>query len=205
MIHLQVSKASRKTLTHIEQAIRLFHRRWSVPVVAALSRLGPLRFVELVRTLDASRDTLTETLSSLLQTGLVERRAADGERFMTYVLTDAGRRLAPLCIDCVNATRDLGARRSALKKWPMVVLVAVGRGQARYNAVKAQLPGITARALAAALKDLESDGLVRRAIEPGYPPRTHYRLTERGGQLYPSMETLITACEALPMPAIGSI
>ncbi len=173
--------------------------------MAVISRLGPLRFVELLRALNASRDTLTETLASLLESGLIERRAVDGERYMTYVLTEAGQRLAPLCDDCSNAARDFDALHSALKKWPMVVLVAVGRGQARYNAVKAQLPGITARALAAALKDLESDGLVTRDIEPGYPPRTHYRLTHRGRQLYPSMEALITACDALPAVPPASV
>jgi len=155
--------------------------------------------VQLLRALDASRDTLTETLGSLLDSGIIERRAVDGERYMTYALTEAGQRLAPLCDNCTNAAREFDALHSALKKWPMVVLVAVGRGQVRYNAVKAQLPGITARALAAALKDLESDGLVTRAIEPGYPPRTHYRLTQRGAQLYPSMDALIAACDALPM------
>lgn len=164
--------------------------------MAVLSQLGPLRFIELLRSLGASRDTLTETLASLVASGLVERRAT-GERYMSYTLTPAGHSLAPLCIDCRDAARELKAGHSALKKWPMVVLVAVGRGEARYNAVKAQLPGITARALAAALKDLESDDLVVREIEPGYPPRTRYRLTARGEQLYPSMEALITACESV--------
>jgi DNA-binding HxlR family transcriptional regulator len=79
------------------------------------------------------------------------------------------------------------------------VLVAVGRGKARYNALKADLPGITPRALAAALKDLETDGFVRREIEDGYPPRARYRLSERGEQLLPSMEALVAACEALPL------
>lgn len=171
--------------------------------MAALSRLGPLRFVELLRSLGASRDTLSETLASLVESGLVERRPAHGDRYMTYALTPAGQHLAPLCADCARAAGELAATHSALKKWPMVVLVAVGRGEARYNAVKAQLPGITARALAAALKDLEFDRLVVREIESGYPPRTLYRLTERGAALFIPVEALVVACEQLPLPPLA--
>jgi DNA-binding HxlR family transcriptional regulator len=173
-------------------------------VAAVLWQLGALRFVELLHELGASRDTLTETLGSLLESGLIERKAAEGERYMAYTLTASGKRLAPLCLECVAAARELDARRVALKKWPMVVLVGVGRGQARYNALKADLPGITPRALAAALKDLETDGFVTRGIEEGYPPRTHYRLTERGEQLLPPMAALIEACETLSLTSLAA-
>src|SRR5690606_30675056 len=132
----------------IEQAIRLFHRRWSVPVVSRLYQDGALRFSELASWLEgAGRDTLTETLRDLEANGVVER-GGDG-RQAPYRLTQLGRTLGEACVAAVDVVRAAppGVLPVVLKKCPMLVLVGIGRGHHRFNAVKAALPGVTSGAL----------------------------------------------------------
>jgi DNA-binding HxlR family transcriptional regulator len=85
---------------------------------------------------------------------------------------------------------------AALKKWPMLVCVALGRGATRYNETKAALPGITARALALALKDLALAGMVERTVEDGYPPAPTYMLSAKGQLFFPAIDALCRACDA---------
>jgi DNA-binding HxlR family transcriptional regulator len=172
-------------------AIHLVHRRWSVPVIGTLGVSGPMRFTALLHALNgASRDTLTETLTDLQRAGVIRH---DAER-AHYCLTPRGERLSEAAVGAVVAVRDNPEFvRVALKKWPMLVLVAIGRGIGRFNALKSALPGITSGALAPALKDLEAADLVERHIADGYPPPVEYRLSEAGQRMFPAMDVLVRA------------
>ncbi|MCA9864313.1 MAG: helix-turn-helix transcriptional regulator [Thermomicrobiales bacterium] len=172
-------------------SVRLLHRRWSVPVIGVLYRTGPQRFSALAAHLpNASRDTLTATLQDLQMGGII-RHAGD-----SYELTAAGALTGDAALGAVAVVRDLGIRAIALKKWPMMVLVAIGRGSHRFNDVKAVLPGLTSGALAPALKDLEAAGLVARSVSDGYPPTVSYRLTSSGEALFPAMDHMVRAAQA---------
>jgi DNA-binding HxlR family transcriptional regulator len=145
--------------------------------------------------LGGSRDTLSKTLSSLTSNGLVAH--APGTRGL-YSLTTAGLSVGAECGAAVDAVRDAGTLAVALKKWPMMVLTVIGRGCTHYSEIKIALPGITSRALAGALKDLEASGLATRTVGQGYPPSTGYALTSLGDQLFPAMDQLARACERAP-------
>ena len=177
----------------LEPAIRLFHHRWSVPIVARLFRDGPQPFAGLAAALSASRDTLTETLAKLEATGVIERQKP-GKKTL-YTLTPLGQQVGAACVPLVELVADTDLLPVALKKWPMLVAVALGRGATRYNEAKAALPGITARALALALKDLQTVGLVERTVDHGYPPAPNYALSERGCAVFPALDALCVACE----------
>jgi DNA-binding HxlR family transcriptional regulator len=181
-----------KSVNHpLAPAIQFFHRRWSVPIISRLHTRGALRFTDLARALRrASRDTLAETLHDLEANGVVER-ALDGR----YRLTAMGRKLGDAAVDAASAVTDRATGDLALKKWPMLVLVAIGRGHCRFNEIKAALPGITSGALAPTLKDLQAAGLVERDVEEGYPPLVAYRLTPAGWTLFPPMDAIIRAAE----------
>jgi DNA-binding HxlR family transcriptional regulator len=173
----------------LEHAVRLVHRRWSVPVIARLSSEGPQRFTDLARWLEsASRDTLVETLNDLQGAGVILRDK--GGRY-TLVATAAG--IGPAAREAVAVVTSEEIGRLALKKWPMLVLVAVGRGVRRFNDVKAALPGLGSGALAAALKDLEAAGLVSRTVDKAYPPVVSYGLTRTGRDVFPAMDGLCLA------------
>lgn len=177
--------------TSLAPAIRLFHYRWSVPIVAYLHREGPRRFADMARALPASRDTLTDTLTRLEQSGVVTHEA--GVARPRYRLTSIGDQVGAACVAAVAEIGGTDVLPIALKKWPMLVAVAVGRGASRYNEMKAQLPGITARALALALKDLQAAGMVHREVSHGYPPAATYSLTEKGLRFLPVLDGLCTA------------
>ena len=167
-----------------------------MPIIATLYVQGGLRFAELARRLGSSRDTLSETLTALVEAGIVRHNDFFGQPVRPeYTLTERGRRLGEPCLAAVGAVRDTAMLGIALKKWPMLALVAVGRGASRYNELKGVLTGITSRALAMALKDLEEAGLVERTVAESYPPSVHYRLTDGGLAVFPTMDVLVTACE----------
>ncbi|WP_174187310.1 winged helix-turn-helix transcriptional regulator [Nocardia barduliensis] len=67
-------------------------------------------------------------------------------------------------------------------KWVMLVL-GVLRDQGapiRFNELRRRLDGITQKMLTRTLRNLEREGLVRRAVYPTVPPRVEYSLTELG-------------------------
>src|SRR5947207_13068422 len=69
-------------------AIRLFHHRWAVPVLAELRRERGSRFVTLANRIGVTRDSLRRTLSALIDDGLVERNPGYGHPLRPeYVLT----------------------------------------------------------------------------------------------------------------------
>ncbi len=172
----------------IDGAVRLFHRRWSVPIIGVLAQAGGMRFTDLNARLRASRDTLSETLKHLVECGIADR-AEDG----LYRLTPAGQELSKAAEPLVRMIPAAGLLDIALKKWPMLVVVVIGRGAERYSEIKQRLPGITSGALAPALKDLEAAGLVTRTIDRAYPPAPSYWLTAQAKELFPALNVLVKA------------
>ena len=161
--------------------------------MARLYRDGPQTFAVLAARMEASRDTLTETLGKLEANGVIERVPPRRPK-PQYALTAVGQRVGAHCVRLVGmVSENEDLLPVALKKWPMLVVVALGRGATRYNETKAALPGITARALALALKDLLAVGLVERTVEHGYPPAPTYVLSPRGQTFFGPLDEL---CEA---------
>ena len=144
----------------------------------------------------ASRDTLTDTLAKLEANGVIERVPPRRPK-PQYALTALGQAVGAHCqklVDMVNDNQDVFP--VALKKWPMLVVVALGRGATRYNEAKAALPGITARALALALKDLQGIDLIQRTVEHTYPPAPTYVLSARGRYFFGPLDELCQAAAA---------
>jgi DNA-binding HxlR family transcriptional regulator len=155
--------------------IELFHHRWAPPALALLADRGGARFVELQRKLDVGGDSLRRALAALIELGYVRRNEGYGHPLRPeYVITATGRAAAE------TATRVLAAGETdtLLKKWSVPVLAELAE-ERRFSELRNALPGITPRALAIALRDLEAVGLVRREVRPTRPPSTVYRATRR--------------------------
>jgi DNA-binding HxlR family transcriptional regulator len=168
-------------LLSIEFLVDLFHHRWSAPVLAELERQKGGRFASLSRGLGVGSDSLRRTLDGLFELGLVARNPGYGHPLRPeYVLTELGRDVGRRCRRLV-ALLD-GHAEVALRKWSLPILVALER-PSRFSELRAQLPGITGRALAIALKELGAAGLVERRVEDAYPPTAVYAASAAGRRL----------------------
>jgi DNA-binding HxlR family transcriptional regulator len=163
--------------------IALFHHRWAAPALALLADREGARFVELQRRLQVGRESLRNALDALLELGLVRRNPGYGHPLRPeYLITDKGRAVAPLAARVTRAA----TRQTLLRKWSVPVLAQLDEPR-RFSELRGALPGVTARALALALRDLEEARLVQREVLPTRPPSTVYRATRRGaGVLAPS-------------------
>ncbi|MCM3782325.1 helix-turn-helix transcriptional regulator [Neobacillus mesonae] len=76
-------------------------------------------------------------------------------------------------------------------KWKLVIIYLLAENQTvRFNELKRQLGAITYKTLSSQLKELESDGLVKRKEYPQIPPKVEYSLTNRAQTLLPVLEQL---------------
>ncbi len=82
--------------------------------------------------------------------------------------------------DCPS-TRELLDRVG--DKWTARVVVLLGHGARRFNALRRAIDGISQRVLTATLRDLERDGIVARTVHPTRPPQVEYALTDLGRSL----------------------
>jgi DNA-binding HxlR family transcriptional regulator len=163
----------------ITDLIAIFHHRWSAPVLAELLRQKGSRFAALVGILGVGRESLRRTLDSLLELGLVARNPGYGHPLRPeYVLTRRGEDAARCCTKLLAAVDE----DVLLRKWSLPVLAALTQ-PARFSELRTALPGVTPRALALALKDLQAAELVERRVEDAYPPRAVYSATTPGRRL----------------------
>jgi DNA-binding HxlR family transcriptional regulator len=174
---------------------RLFHHRWSVPVLAELGRGNGGRFVNLSRRLGIGRESLRRTLDWLVGQGLVARNPGYGHPLRPeYVLTGRGAELAPACIQLMFALDALQAEHVGLNKWSMPIVAALDDlGDGRFGQLRDRLPPISPRALTLALKALSDAGLVERRVVDSFPPSTLYRLSRRARPIRPPLRRMAVA------------
>jgi DNA-binding HxlR family transcriptional regulator len=133
-----------------------------------------------------SRDSLKRTLETLIREGLVLRNPGYGHPMRPeYILTPAGTRLAPWCVKAERLLAAVGSEEVTLRKWSLAVAFAIGEGHGRFSEMMEAVPGVSARALAMTLKNLQEAELVERMVREDYPPTPIYRLTRRGRRLTP--------------------
>lgn len=168
----------------------LFHHRWAVPILAELHRSSGAKFVTLVKRLGVSRDSLCQTLDALIEERWVDRNPGYGHPMRPeYMLTPSGAKLGPWCARLMGVLSSLGMEDVGLRKWSLPVALALKTGRTRFSELKAFLPRPTARALALTLKNLETAGVIERAVTDDYPPSTFYRLTRIGHRLAAVLES----------------
>ena len=76
------------------------------------------------------------------------------------------------------------------KRWAGAILWALAPGPLYFAEIANAVPGVSDRLLSQRLRELESEGLVDRAVHPGTPPRVSYCLTEKGRELEPAIREL---------------
>jgi DNA-binding HxlR family transcriptional regulator len=69
----------------------------------------------------------------------------------------------------------------------------------------AGIPGISDRVLTERLRELETEGLVERLVDPGPPVRVSYRLTSRGRALEPVLAAVMDWAESWLTAAAAAV
>lgn len=78
-------------------------------------------------------------------------------------------------------------------KWAMLILCVLSENEAtRFNTISKAIPDIFPKVLTETLRNLESDGLVKRKLYAEIPPKVEYSLTELGKSLMPILNNLIS-------------
>lgn len=175
--------------------VDLFHHRWGVPILAGLSaRGGGGRIVELSEALGASRGGVRQALRSLMALELVARSAGHGHPLRPeYVLTDPGREIAGEAERIADLARGWSIQAHAFRKWPLPVLYGMGEDGGRFSELRERTPGVTDRALSAALRALGTMRLAERVVRPSRPPEVLYLPTDRTTELLPPLRGLARA------------
>jgi DNA-binding HxlR family transcriptional regulator len=75
-------------------------------------------------------------------------------------------------------------------KWKPVILARLKEGVRRYGELRRLMPTTSEKMLVQQLRELESDGLVRRTAFATVPPQVEYDLTEEGWSLVPVLNAL---------------
>jgi DNA-binding HxlR family transcriptional regulator len=78
------------------------------------------------------------------------------------------------------------------KKWALLIINAIGNSERlRFNNLTKELGGISPKTLSDTLKELQTEGLVKRESFAEIPPRVEYSLTRDGIELRKSIIPLL--------------
>ena len=74
--------------------------------------------------------------------------------------------------------------------WTPNILWHLGGGARRFSELREDIPRISAKMLAARLKQLEERGVINRVVKPTSPPSVEYSMTVQGRELLPAIEAI---------------
>ncbi len=75
-------------------------------------------------------------------------------------------------------------------KWKLLIIRDLTGGKKRFGELRKSLTGISQRVLTQNLRELESDGLIDRAVYAEVPPRVEYSLNAMGMSLKPIIDSM---------------
>lgn len=73
------------------------------------------------------------------------------------------------------------------------IILHLYQGDKRYSELVRLLTDISERMLTKQLKELETDGLIKRVVFPEVPPRVEYSLTKLGKEIHPVLKGMYKA------------
>ena len=77
-------------------------------------------------------------------------------------------------------------------RWKLVILFHLFGGKVlRFSDLERAIPAISQKMLIQQLRQMESDGIVRRFVHPQVPPKVEYCLTKWGQALCPALDALL--------------
>jgi DNA-binding HxlR family transcriptional regulator len=92
---------------------------------------------------------------------------------------------------------DVGVKLIA-GAWAPHVIWYLSQQPRRFNELRKDIPGISARSLSARLRELQERGIISRAPAPTSPPSAEYALTPLGRELLPALTALVSVALRFP-------
>ena len=84
-------------------------------------------------------------------------------------------------------------------RWKLVILFHLFGGELkRFSDLERAISGISQKMLIQQLRQMESDGIVRRIVHHQVPPKVEYGVTEWGQALCPALDAILTWAELRP-------
>ena len=80
-------------------------------------------------------------------------------------------------------------------RWKLEILWLLNQRMHRFGELRRALPGITQHMLTVQLRELESDGLVKRTIYAELPPRVEYQITSAANRIRPVIQAILDWAE----------
>ena len=89
-------------------------------------------------------------------------------------------------------------------RWKFIILFHLFGGKLRrLSDLERAIPGISQKMLIQQLRQMESDGIVRRIVHHQVPPKVEYGLTEWGQALCPALDAILGWAEQRPEQKTG--
>ncbi|MGI3167780.1 winged helix-turn-helix transcriptional regulator [Pseudooceanicola sp. C21-150M6] len=157
----------------IELLVKITARAWSLNILDRLDAGVPGRQAPLLAATGASRTAFGQSLSHLIDLGLLERNPGHGHPLRPeFRLTPEGVQAALMAGRVMQAGQEAPAllRRT----WSLPILTVCQRPM-YFGEIRGALPAISDRALSQGLKQLHGQDWLRRETETTcYPPRPVY-------------------------------
>jgi DNA-binding HxlR family transcriptional regulator len=75
--------------------------------------------------------------------------------------------------------------------WTPNILWYLRDGPRRFNELRRDIDGVSAKVLSQRLQRLQSDGIVTRTVMPTSPPTVDYELTDFGREILPAVDAIV--------------
>ncbi|MFC6856656.1 winged helix-turn-helix transcriptional regulator [Marivibrio halodurans] len=78
-------------------------------------------------------------------------------------------------------------------RWKLIILFHLFGGNVmRFSELERAIPAVSQKMLIQQLRQMESDGIVRRIVHHQVPPKVEYGLTDWGQALCPALDALLS-------------
>ena len=167
----------------IASLVKITSRAWSLPILASLHDGTPGRQAPLLAATGAGRTAFVQSLTHLMEIGLVERNPGYGHPLRPeFRLTERGVEVAHLASRVLHETQNNG-QLLVRRAWTLPVLVSLQEPR-QFSALRRDLEPITDRALSQSLKSLEDHEWVsREVVVTTRPPKSLYSSINTGAEL----------------------
>lgn len=164
--------------------VQVTSKAWSLRALALMHAGVPGRQAPLIAAAGASRTSFVNSLTHLMELGLLERNPGHGHPLRPeFRLTEAGRALAPLAHRIDALAREAPAQALLRKAWT-VPLLAVTHEPVAFSRIKGRLAPISDRALSVALANLQDRHWIARNVDVAQrPPRPLYVAQGAGAEI----------------------